>query len=186
MMLTDHRLAAAVLLSSLLLCATPRSYGAQGESPAELSFRSLDGGSVTGADLRGKVAVLIFGDARLRITKEQAESVRLLAFEFAPKDVVFYLVSIDSETPGAKNYASDEEVREQLRRRGLQLPILRDPEGKTLRKYGRGQIPLVVVLDTEGRLEGKSLEGFGPKGSLLRNLRPRLARLTGGRRVITP
>jgi peroxiredoxin len=186
MMLAVHRVAAAVLLSSLLLCATPRAYGAQGEVPAEFSFRSLDGGSVTSSDLRGKVAVLIFGDARLRVTKEQAESVRLLAFEFAPKGVAFYLVSTDSETPGSKNYASDDEVREHLRKRGLQLPILRDPGGRTLRKYGRGQIPLVVVLDGEGRAEGKPLEGFGPKGSFLRNLRPRLARLTDSRRVITP
>ena len=186
MVLTVYRVAAALLLSSLLVCAMPRAYGAQGEGPAEFSFRSLDGGSVTGADLRGKVAVLIFGDARLRITKEQAESVRLLAFEFAPKGVVFYLVSTDSETPGAKNYASDEAVREHLRKRGLQLPILRDPGGKTLKKYGRGQIPLAVVLDREGRVEGKPLEGFGPRGSFLRHLRPRLAHLTDARRVITP
>ena len=185
MMLTVQRVVAAVLLSSLMVWATPRAQGAQGEAPAEFSFRSLDGGSVTSSDLRGKVAVLIFGDARLRVTKEQAESVRLLAAEFAPRGVAFYLVSTDSERAGSKNYASDEEVREHLRKRGLQLPILRDPEGRTLRKYGRGQIPLVVVLDREGRVEGKLLEGFGPKGSFLRHLRPRLIRLTD-RRVITP
>ena len=185
-MLAICRVAVAVLLSSLVVCATPRAHGAQGEAPAEFSFRSLDGGNVTSSDLRGKVAVLIFGDSRLRITKEQAESVRLLAFEFAPKGVAFYLVSTDSETPRSKNYASDEEVRERLRRRGLQLTVLRDPGGKTLRKYGKRQIPLVVVLDTEGRVEGKPLQGFGPRGSFLRHLRPRLARLTDGRRVITP
>src|SRR5687768_6615175 len=185
-MLTVQRAAAAVLLSSLLFCATPHAHGAQGEAPAEFSFRSLDGGNVTSADLRGKVAVLIFGDSRLRITREQAESVRLLEFEFAPRGVVFYLVSTDSERRRAKNYVSDEELRERLRRRGLRLPILRDPEGKTLRKYGQGQIPLVVLLDGEGRVEGKPLEGFGPKGSFLRNLRPRLARLTDGRRVTAP
>jgi hypothetical protein len=77
-------------------------------------------------------------------------------------------------------------VREHLHKRGLRLPILRDPGGKTLRKHGRGQIPLVVVLDGEGRVEGKPLEGFGPRGSFLRNMRPRLARLTDGRRVKTP
>jgi hypothetical protein len=181
-----HPVAAAVLLSSLLFCATPRAAGAQGETPAEFSFRALDGGHVTSSDLRGKVAVLIFGDTRLRITKEQAESVRLLAFEFAPKGVVFYMVSTDSERPRSRNYASDEEVREYLRGRGVRLPVLRDPGGKTLRRYGRGQIPLVVVLDSEGRVEGKPLEGFGPRGSFLRHLRPRLARLTDGRRVITP
>lgn len=185
-MLAVHRVAVAVLLSSLLVCAAPRARGAQDEGPAEFSFRSLDGGSVNGSDLRGKVVVLIFGDARLRVTKEQAESVRLLAAEFAPKGVAFYLVSTDSERPRSKNYASDEEVRKHLRKRGLQLPILRDPGGKTLRKYGRGQIPLVVVLDREGRVEGKPLEGFGPRGSFLRHLRPRLARLTDRRRVITP
>lgn len=180
--MTVQRVAAAVLLSSLLVCAA----GAQGEGPAEFSFRSLDGGSVSSSDLRGKVAVLIFGDARLRVTKEQAQSVRLLAAEFAPQGVAFYLVSTDPETPRSKNYASDEEVREHLRRRGLQLPILRDPGGGTLSKYGHGQIPLVVVLDRDGHVEGKPLEGFGPRGSFLRNLRPRLARLTDGRRVITP
>ena len=186
MMLTVHRVAAAVLLSSLLMCAAPRARGAQGEAPVEFSFRALDGGNVTSSDLRGKVAVLIFGDARLRVTKEQAESVHLLEAEFAPRGVVFYLVSTDSETPGARNYASDAEVRELLHKRGLRLPILRDPGGRTLRKYGRGQIPLAVVLDGEGRVEGKSLEGFGPRGSFLRHLRPRLARLTDRRRVITP
>jgi peroxiredoxin len=186
MMLTVHRVAAAVFLSSLLVCAAPRADDAQGEGPAEFSFRSLDGGHVTSSDLRGKVAVLIFGDSRLRVTREQAESVRLLAAEFAPKGVAFYIISTDSETPGSKNYASDEEVREHLRKRGLQLPILRDPGGRTLKKYGKGQIPLVVILDGEGRVEGKPLEGFGPKGSFLRHLRPRLAHLTNGRSVMTP
>lgn len=69
MMLTAHRVAAAVLLSSLLVCVTPRAYGTQGEGPAEFSFRSLDGGSISSSDLRGKVAVLIFGDARLRLAR---------------------------------------------------------------------------------------------------------------------
>jgi hypothetical protein len=39
-------------------------------------------------------------------------------------------------------------------------------------------IPLVVVLDRQGRVDGKPLEGFGPKGSLERALRPQLTRLT--------
>jgi hypothetical protein len=51
-MLTAYRVAAAVLLSSLLFCAAPRAYVAQGEAPAEFSLRSLDGGRVTSSDLR--------------------------------------------------------------------------------------------------------------------------------------
>lgn len=177
-MLTVFRIGVAVVLSSLLVYFSPQTRARQGAEPVKFSFRSLDGGNVTDADLRGKVAVLIFSDRRLPISKKRAESVRFLVYEFAPRGVVFYLISTDSETPGSKNYASDEAVREYGRKSGLRLPVLRDPEGKTLRAYGRGQIPLVVVLDRQGRVDAKPLEGFGPRGYLERTLRSRLRRLT--------
>ena len=60
-MLTVQRVAAAILLSSLLICVTPRADGVQGEEPAEFSFRSLDGGNVTGADLQPRLARLTDG-----------------------------------------------------------------------------------------------------------------------------
>lgn len=177
-MLTVFRIAVAIGLSSLSVYFTPQTVGRLEQEPVEFSFRSLDGGNVTEADLRGKVAVLIFSDSRLPISKKQAESVRFLAFEFAPRGVVFYLISTDSETPGSKNYASDEAVWEYGRKSGLRLPVLRDTGGKTLRKYGKTQIPLVVVLDRQGRVDRKPLEGFSLKGSLERTLRSRLRRLT--------
>lgn len=177
-MLTVFRLAVAIGLSFLSVYFMPQAVGRQAQGPVEFSFRSLDGGNVTDTDLRGKVAVLIFSDSRLPISKEQAESVRFLVYEFAPRGVVYYLISTDAETPGSKNYASDEAVREYGRKSGLRLPVLRDPGGKTLREYGRDQLPLVVVLDRQGRVDGKPLEGFGPKGSLERTLRSRLRRLT--------
>jgi peroxiredoxin len=178
MMVSVLRTWVAVALSLPLLIFAPPTFGRQIREPARFSFRSLDGGSVTDADLRGKVAVFVFLDSRLPVSKRQAESVRFLNHEFAPRDVVFYLVSTDSEAPGSKNYASDEAVREYGRKTDMRLPLLRDPEGKTLREYGRGQIPLVVVLDREGRVDGTPLEGFGPKGALERTLRRQLRRLT--------
>ena len=177
-MQTVFRIAVATGFSLLSVYFTPQTAGRQARGPVEFSFRALDGGNVTGADLRGKVAVLIFSDSRLPISKKRAESVRFLVYEFAPRGVVFYLISTDSETPGSKNYATDEAVREYGRKSGLRLPVLRDPEGKTLREYGRYKIPLVVVLDRQGRVDGKPREGFGPRGSLERTLRPRLRRLT--------
>lgn len=177
-MLTVFRIAVAIALSALSVNFTPQTVGRQPQGPVEFSFRSLDGGNVTDANLRGKVAVLIFSDRRLPISREQAESVRFLDYEFAPRGVVFYLISTDSETPGSKKYASDEAVREYGRKSGLRLPVLRDPGGKTLGKYGRNQVPLVVVLDRQGRVDGKPLEGFDPRGSLERTLRSRLRRLT--------
>jgi hypothetical protein len=92
--------------------------------------------------------------------------------------VAFYLIFIDSESSGSKNYASDERLREFARKRRLRLPLLRDPEAKIVREYDREQIPLVVVLDRQGHVNGKPLEGFGPEGYLERNLGNQLWRLT--------
>jgi peroxiredoxin len=140
-MLTVSRVAVVTVLSLLLVDFIPGTFAGQGEVPPKFSFRSLDGGAVTEADLRGKVAVLMFTASRLPITKEQSASVSRLTAEFAPRGVAFYLIFIDSESPESKNYASDERLQEFARKRRLRLPLLRDPEAKTVREYDRKQFP---------------------------------------------
>lgn len=176
-MLTVYRIVVAVVLSFLSVYFSPQTFGRQETGTVKFSFRSIDGGNVTDADVRGKVVVFISGASWLPISRQRAATVRRLADEFAPQGVVFYLISTDSESPRSKNYASDKRLRQIARKRGLPFPILRDPEGKTLRKYGRDQIPLIVVLDKQGRVDGKPLEGFGPEGALDRILGSQLMRL---------
>ena len=161
----------------LLFYFLPGPLGQRTEPP-KFSFRSIDGGNITDADVRGKVVVLIHSAAWLPVSRQRAAAVRRLADEFAPKGVVFYLVSTDSESPRSRNYASDDRLREIAEKHHLSFPILRDPEGKTLRKYGKKQIPVIVVLDKQGQVYGKPLEGFGPPGYLDRTLGSRLMRLT--------
>ena len=177
-MLKVFRIAVAVVLSSLLVCSSPQTRARQEAGAVKFSFRSLDGGNVTDADLRGKVSVLIFTASWLPITRKQSASVNRLSVEFVPRGVAFFLVCIDSETPSSKNYASDKRLREFVRKRRLRLPMLRDPEGKTLREYGREQIPLIVVLNKEGVVDGKPLEGFGREGAIYFTLGDQLTRLT--------
>jgi peroxiredoxin len=177
-MLTVFRAAVVTVLSLLLVEFIPGTFAGQGTEPPKFSFRSLDGGVVTEADLRGKVAVLMFTASWLPITKWQSASVSRLTAEFAPRGVAFYLIFIDSESPRSKNYASDERLREFARKRRLRLPLLRDPEAETVRKYDREQIPLIVVLDRQGHVDGRPLEGFGPEGDLEHNLGNQLWRLT--------
>jgi len=177
-MLTVFRIAVAVVLSSLLVYFSPQTRARQEAGPVKFSFRSLDGGNVTDADLRGKVSVLIFTASWLPITRKQSASVNRLTAEFTPRGAAFFLVCIDSETPSSKSYASDERLREFARKRRLRLPVLRDPGGKTLREYDRKQIPLIVVLNKEGVVDGKPHEGFGPEGALDFTLGNQLMRLT--------
>lgn len=177
-MLTVFRIAVAVVLSSLLVYFSPQTRAQQEAGPVKFSFRSLDGGNVTDADLRGKVSVLIFTASWLPVTRKQSASVDHLIAEFTPQGVAFYLVCIDSEKPSSKNYASDKQLREFARKRRLRLPVLRDPEAKTLREYGRKQIPLIVVLNKEGVVDGKPRQGFGREGALDFTLGKQLMRLT--------
>ncbi|MDQ3802552.1 MAG: TlpA family protein disulfide reductase [Acidobacteriota bacterium] len=177
-MLTVFRIAVATVLPVLLVHLSPQTRARQEAGPVKFSFRSLEGGNVTDSDLRGKVSVLIFTPSWLPVTRKQSASVNRLTAEFAPRGVVFFLVCTDSESPSSKNYASDKQLREFARKRRLRLPILRDPEGKTLREYGKDQVPLIVVLDKQGLVDGKPLEGFGPEGALDRTLGPQLTRLT--------
>jgi peroxiredoxin len=177
-MQTGFRIAVFIMLAVLLVRLSPQTRARQTTEPARFSFRSLEGGNVTGADLRGRVSVLIFTASWLPVSRTQSAEVNRLNAKFAPQGVTFFLVCTDSESPSSRNYASDKQLREFARKRRLRLPILRDPEGKTLREYDKDQIPLIVVLDKQGLVDGKPLEGFGPEGYLNRTLGSQLTRLT--------
>jgi len=152
-------------------------FGQEGDGAIEFSLRSVDGGNLTDADVRGKVVVFITTSSRLPVRAGQAASLRKLMHDYSPRGVDFYLVSTDSDSRKSKRYVSDEQLRRFVRELELPLKVLRDPGGATMRKFGKDLIPSVVVLDKQGRVDGKPIKGYGqrPVASMLR---PQLARLT--------
>lgn len=127
--------------------------------------------------VRGKVVVFITTSSRLPVRARQVASLRNLIHDYSPRGVDFYLVSTDSESRKSKRYVSDEQLRQFARELELPLKVLRDPGGETTHKYGRDLIPLIVVLNKEGRVDGKPIQGYGQR-SAASILRPQLARLT--------
>jgi peroxiredoxin len=165
------------VLWSLLIGFSLEIIGQEDASAIKFSLRSIDGGNITDADVRGKVVVFITTSSRLPVRARHAASFRNLMHDYSPRGVDFYLVSTDSESRKSKRYVSDEQLRQFAQGLELPLKVLRDPGGVTMRKYGRDLTPLIVVLDKEGRVNGKPIQGYGQR-SAASILRPQLARLT--------
>jgi peroxiredoxin len=140
----------------------------------DFSLRSIDGQTVTSESLRGEVVVLAFGATWLPLSRKQAQGVRKLADKYAGRGVAVYWVSIESEAPKSKNYASDEQLRAFARKYELNVTVLRDPDAKVSKQLGVDQIPAIVVLDKQGNVVGEPINGLDPQGNLIEQLAPLL------------
>jgi peroxiredoxin len=174
MMLSKSRrsFAAALITIVLAIIALTPSPSARTIAPApvEFSLRSIDGQTVSSADVRGQIVVLAIGAAWLPVTRKQVQGVRKLANDYSAHGVIVYWVSTDSEKQGSRNYASDEQLRAFGRKYELNLTMLRDPDAKISKQFGVDQIPAVVILDKKGEVYGEPINGLDPEGDLSEKL----------------
>lgn len=131
---------------------------------AQTTLSSLDGSSVNVQGQKGKVVVLAVGASWLPLSEQQAAFTATLARKFAGKDVVIYFVFTDSNRPGAKNYASNDDLKSFAAQHKVGVQILRDPDGvATLKKFQIEQVPSFVIFDRSGALAGEPFGGIDPK-----------------------
>jgi len=135
----------------------------------EFSLRSIDGQNVSAQSLRGEVVVLAFGASWLPLSRNQLQGIRKLADKYSEQGVVVYWVSTDSEQPKSKNYATDEQLRTFSKKYGLNVTVLRDPDGKVSRQFNVDQLPAIVILDKQGKA-GTPIGGLDPEGDLVKQL----------------
>jgi peroxiredoxin len=174
MFLKSRKAVAAATLSVML----PLSSGALASRKSvralpqavEFSLRSIDGQNVSAESLRGEVVVLAFGASWLPLSRTQLQGIRKLADKYSERGVVVYWVSTDSESPKSKNYASDEQLRAFAKKYGLNVTVLRDPEGKISRQFKVDQLPAFVILDKQGNTAGEPIGGLDPEGNLAEQL----------------
>jgi peroxiredoxin len=124
-------------------------------------LRGLDGQTVNPADARGRVVVLAFGATWTPLAAKELPAFQQLADRYPNRGVTFYWVSINTAKDGARNFASDADLRAFASRSGLKMPVLRDPEQAAYRAYGVTGLPAVVVLDKSGQVAHR-LTGFDP------------------------
>jgi len=153
------------------------STAAIAQNRVDFSLRSIDGQTVSSDSLRGEVVVLAFGASWLPLSKTQLQGVRKLADEYSTKGVVVYWVSTESDDPKSKNHASDQQLKAFSQKYGLNVTVLRDPNGVISKKFGVDQLPSIVLLDKEGNISGAPIGGLDPQGNLAAQLAPRLDKL---------
>jgi peroxiredoxin len=171
MVLNPQKTFLAGLLVALLTTA------AAAQNRVDFSLRSIDGQTVSSDSLRGEVVVLAFGASWLPLSKTQLQGVRKLADEYSKRNVVVYWVSTESDDSKSKNYASDQQLRSFSQKYGLNVTVLRDPNGVVSKKFGVDQLPSIVILDKEGNTSGAPIGGLDPLGNLAAQLAPRLDKL---------
>jgi len=157
----------AILLSSVAIA----------QNRTDFSLRSIDGQTVTSESLRGEVVVLAFGASWLPLSKTQLQGVRKLADEYSKRGVVVYWVSTESNDAKSKNFASDDQLKNFSQKYGLNVTVLRDPDGAVSKRFGVDQLPSIVILDKEGNISGAPIGGLDPTGNLATQLAPRLDKL---------
>jgi alkyl hydroperoxide reductase subunit AhpC len=150
------------------------SLGFAQNGPVEFSLHAIDGENVTSQSVRGEVVVLAFGASWLPLSRNQMESVKKLADQYAGRGVTVYWVSVDSATDKSKNFVSDDQLRELGRK--YKVSILRDPDGALSRKMGVDQVPSIIILDKQGNIAG-SIGGMDPNANLTTQLSARLDKI---------
>lgn len=138
---------------------------ANAQTQASYNLRSLDGGTVSTENQKGKVVVLAVAASWLPLSEEQAEGIKRLAAKYALKNVEFYWVFTDSVSTKSKNYATDDQLREFAKSNSLPVNLLRDPDGVQMKRLGVSQVPAFVVFDKNGKIFGEPMEGIDPDGN---------------------
>jgi peroxiredoxin len=176
--ITAATLSSVMMLSSALVMPTANAIEPQRGNA--FSMRSLEGQRVSNESVQGKVIVLAFGASWLPLSKTQLQGLRQLAEDYANRGVTVYWVSTDSESAKSRNYASDEQLRAFANKHGINVTVLRDPEGTASKAFGVDQLPAVVILDRSGNVAGSPIGGLDPNKSFADQVAPRLNQVLAG------
>ena len=171
MLATCYRFLLAVMV--LALIGVPGSRAASPQS-TDFAFRALDGPMVTAESIRGQVVVFGFGASWLPLTRNQMESLKKLADQYAGRGVAVYWVSTDSDSAKSKNFVDDNQLRELGRK--YKITVLRDPDGAASKRLGVDQLPGTIIVNKQGQVAA-NIAGIDPNSDLSQQVIARLDKI---------
>lgn len=150
-----------VMLSGILMLAC-LSFAASAQNNA--SFTTTEGTSLSLAEMRGKVVVLVFGGVTDPQCRSEIKMLESLSERYAGKKVALYWVSIDNQAG-----ASDAQLKTPC---GVttSVKVLRDASRSAFKQFGGRQLPTIVVLDQQGQLSGQPRGGFNPNSDFINDM----------------
>lgn len=139
---------ALALLATLALPAVAGALTPPDKRPglADFTARTLDGGRLTLAHLRGKVVVLSFWATWCQPCKQELPILQSFQDELGEKDLA--IVTVNTDAPRTVAMA-----RQVFKRAKLSLPVLLDPEGRLASTLNpRNAMPFTLYVDRLGRV----------------------------------
>ncbi len=125
---------------------------ASGDRAPEFRLRTIDGGSVSLADLRGKVVMVHFWATWCPPCVEEIPTLDRLNHSLAGKD--FLMLAVNEDEGGA------EAVSSFIQQNRLNIPVLMDPGSEVARLYGTYKLPETYIVDRLGVVRYKAI---GPR-----------------------
>ena len=122
-----------------------------GDRAPEFRLKTLEGGTVSLADLRGKVVMVHFWATWCPPCVEEIPTLDRLYRSLAGKDFLMLAVSEDE---------SGEAVVSFIQQNKLNLPILMDTGSDVARLYGTYKLPETYIVDRQGVVRYKAI---GPR-----------------------
>jgi peroxiredoxin len=113
-----------------------------------INLKGIDGKRYDTSKMRGNILVVSFGATWCQPCHEELQDLEILHLEFKDRPVRFLWVSVDDS-----KMTSDGELRDFAREVNFTFPVLRDPEKQAYKLFSqRTRVPLVVIIDKDGRL----------------------------------
>lgn len=131
-------------------------------SPApHFELRTLEGGTMSVVDLRGRPAVLYFFAPWCSVCRLASQNVASLRRARGERDLAVVAVGLD--------WAREEEVARFAEEHGLEVPVLLGDDS-VLRAYRIGAFPTFYFLDRDGQIRGRTVGYTTLPGLFLRSL----------------
>jgi peroxiredoxin len=145
---------AAVFIVGLLVMnrSTGNKAVTSGDRAPEFRLKTLDGGSVNLADLRGKVVMVHFWATWCPPCVEEIPTLDRLYRSLSGKDLLILAVSEDEGGAGA--------LESFIKQNRLSIPVLLDSGSNVARSYGTYKLPETYIVDRQGVVRYKAI---GPR-----------------------
>lgn len=130
----------------------------------QVTLKTTDDRAVSLSEWQGKIVVLSFGGTWVPLAAKELPALQKLADRYAARGVPVYWVSVNSATPGAKNYSTSADLSAFAAKNGFRGQVLRDADRAAYRAFGVDALPTVVILNKDGQVARKMV-GFDPDQS---------------------
>ncbi len=139
----SRALFAAFALTALAAAGAAERYSLLGQPAPDLVAKGLSGENVRISEHRGEVVVVSFWSGRCNTCRAQLAALDRIARTYGSAGLVVIGVNLDDNLARAEQFARAQQVR---------FPLLVSAAPGTGRAFDVDRLPMIVVIDREGRL----------------------------------